>query len=86
VMFLFAALTIYRRVITFFDLDAFVLQQLPKLLNLLFEFSDEFRVGILVDDSLADNLLGSIGVSARLHNRHRCEHVIAFRSQLTSMC
>jgi hypothetical protein len=51
--------------ITFFDLDAFVLQQFPELLNLLLEFSDELRVGILIDDGFADNLLGSVGVSAR---------------------
>lgn len=49
--------------ITLLNLDSFVLKQLAKLLNLFLELSDEFRVGIFVNNSFADNRLGSVSVS-----------------------
>lgn len=49
--------------LTLFNFDAFVLQQLAKLLNLFLKLTDEFSVGILIDDGFANNLLGSVGIS-----------------------
>lgn len=49
--------------LTFLHFDALGLEQLAKLLNLLFEFADKLRVGVLVDDGLAYNLFGTVGIS-----------------------
>jgi hypothetical protein len=51
--------------LTLFNFDAFVLQKLAKFLNLLLELSDDFGVGIFVDDGFADDCLGSVGVSEK---------------------
>lgn len=52
-----------RMQLTFLNVDALLFQKLPKLLYFLFEFAYEFRVGVLVDDSFADDLLRSVCVS-----------------------
>lgn len=48
---------------TFLHLDAFSLEQLAKLEDLFLELADELGVGVLVDDGLADDLLGAVGIS-----------------------
>lgn len=49
--------------LTLFNFDAFALQKLAKFLNLFFEFTDELSVGVFIDDGLAHNLLGPVGIS-----------------------
>lgn len=49
--------------LTFLHFDTLGLEQLAKLLDLLLEFADEFRVSVLVDDGLAYNLFGTVGIS-----------------------
>lgn len=48
---------------TFPDINAFSLEQLAQFVDLLLELSNEFRVRVLVDHGLADDLLGAVGVS-----------------------
>lgn len=57
--------------LTFLHFDTLGLEQLAKLLDLLLEFADEFRVGVLVDDGLAYNLFGTVGISVLRERRHR---------------
>lgn len=45
------------------NIDAFSLEQFSQFLDLFLELPDKFSVGVLVDDSLADNLFGPISVS-----------------------
>ena len=47
---------------TFFDVDAFHSQEFAQSRYLFLEFADEFGVGVLVDDGLADDLLRPVGV------------------------
>lgn len=42
--------------------DPFGLEEFAQLLDLLLELADEFRVGVLVDDGLAHDLLRPVGV------------------------
>ena len=44
------------------NFDAFGLEQLAQFLDLLLEFANEFRVGVLINDGFANDLLGSVGV------------------------
>ena len=48
--------------LTFLDLDALGLEEVPQLVDLLLELADEFPVGVLVDHGLAHDLLGAVGV------------------------
>ncbi len=49
-------------IFTFFHFNAFHLEQIPESEDLLLELPDQFGIGILVDNSLADNLFGSVGI------------------------
>ena len=44
--------------LTFLNLDPLRLEEVPQPRDLLLELPDELGVGVLVDDGLADNLLG----------------------------
>lgn len=51
--------------LTFLHLDALGFEQFAKLLDFLLELADELRVGVLVDDGLADDLFGTVRVSGK---------------------
>lgn len=44
-------------------LDSFGFEELTQLLDLLLELSNEFRVGVLINNRLAHNLLRAVSVS-----------------------
>ena len=48
--------------LTFLDLDALGLEEVPQLVDLLLQLADELRVGVLVHHRLADDLLRPVGV------------------------
>lgn len=49
--------------LTFFDLDSLVLQQFPKLLDFFLQFANQFSIRIFINNSFANNLFGSVGIS-----------------------
>lgn len=49
---------------TFLHFNALGLQEIAQLLYLLFELTYKFSVGVLVDDGLANDLFGAIGITA----------------------
>lgn len=51
--------------LTFFNINAFSLEQLSQLEDLFFELAYELSIGILIDHSLTDNLFSAISVSAK---------------------
>ena len=48
--------------LTFLDLDALGLEEVPQLVDLLLQLADQLRVGVLVHHRLADDLLRPVGV------------------------
>lgn len=49
--------------LTLLHLNALGLEQVPQFLYLLLELPDEFGICVLIDYSLADNLLGTIRIT-----------------------
>lgn len=52
--------------LTFLHLNPLGLEEFTQLLDLLLELSDEFRVGVLVNNRLAHNLLGTVRISTKV--------------------
>ena len=53
-------------IFTFTDNNALVTQYFAQSLHLVFEFANQFGVGVFVDDGLADDLLGSVRVANKI--------------------
>lgn len=49
--------------VTFLNFDSLGLEKFAQFLNLLFELSNELRVGVFIDNSFAYNGFGTIGIS-----------------------
>lgn len=52
---------------TFVHFDSLCFEELTQFLDFLLELSNEFRVGVLINHSLAHNLLRSVRVSASVN-------------------
>lgn len=48
---------------TFSNFDALIAQKNTKLQNLLLEFTNKLRIGVLVDNGFTDNLLRAVSIS-----------------------
>lgn len=51
--------------LTLLHLNALGLEQVPQFLYLLLELPDQFGICVLIDHSLADNLLGTIRITIK---------------------
>lgn len=72
--------------VTFFDVDALDAQQFAQSRNLLLQFADEFGVGVFVDDRLADDLLGPVGIPSNNTNTNFiCEIECEFQLERNEM-
>lgn len=69
--------------LTLLHLNALGLEQVPQFLYLLLELPDEFGISVLVDHSLAHNLLGTIRIAMNQRERIRGESSFIEESCLT---
>lgn len=75
-----------NRWITFSGVDSLSSKQISKFCNFLFEFANNFGIGVFIDHCFANDLFSAICVSVRLKSVFRWLFNIFYSKKLTSMC